>query len=244
MTSRSNATVLALAVLFGACTPKDEDAVRTDETTASLSPAPDKSMAPGRPVAPPAQEIDLAVLGHDRGSAAAPVRVVEFSDYGCGYCRKFHQETWPVLAADFVDAGKVEWKFLPFVSGMFKNSSYATLAAECVLEQDDALFEAMHDQIWNLQGEWKNSDDPAPVLRGWAKGVGADMASFDSCLAQDRRGNRVRAGTALARQLGVRGTPTFFVVGYPPIPGALPTDLFEMVLDSAYAAATASGAPR
>jgi protein-disulfide isomerase len=195
-------------------------------------------------VAPPTQEIDIAVLGHDRGSATSPVRVVEFSDYGCGYCRKFHEETWPVLVADFVDAGKVEWKFLPFVSGMFKNSTEATAAAECVLEQGDDLFEAMHDRLWNLQSEWKGSGDPAPILRAWARDVGADAARFDSCISEDRRGNRVRAATALARQLGVRGTPTFFVVGYPPLQGALPTETFQQVLNMVYDEAVKSGGDR
>ena len=241
MSLRMNAAAIAVAVVFGACVPEaDEPTVRTDETTADLltSSAQSGEVSPGRPLAPPGQEIDIAVLGHDRGSITSPLRVVEFSDYGCGYCRKFHQETWPVLAAEFVDVGKVEWKFLPFVSGMFKNSLPATLAAECVLEQDDDVFEAMHNRIWDLQKDWKNAADPAPILRGWAQELGADMAGFDSCISEDRRGNRVRASTALAQQLGVRGTPTFFVVGYPPIPGALPTETFQMLLNRAYAEVT------
>ena len=68
----------------------------------------------------------------------APVRMVEMSDYGCGYCRKFHVETWPVLKRNSWTPAKVEWKFLPFVTGMFKNSPQATRAAECALEQGGA----------------------------------------------------------------------------------------------------------
>jgi protein-disulfide isomerase len=242
-----NAAALAIAVLFGACAREDDEAVtRTDETAADLlsSAAEARALSPGRPVAPPSQEIDVTLLGHDRGSLAAPVRVVEFSDYGCGYCRKFHGETWPVLAADFVDAGKVEWKFLPFVTGMFKNSKEATTAAECVMEQDDGLFESMNDRIWSLQSEWKNSADPAPILRAWAGELGADMARYDSCMTEDRRGNRVRAATALAQQLGVRGTPTFFIVGYPPLQGALPLETFQQVLNMVYQNATQVGGDR
>lgn len=247
MSSSMTTAALALAVLFGACTPNDDAAAtRTDETTADLlaAAAEAKALSPGRPVAPPSQQMDVALLGHDRGSPASPVRIVEFSDYGCGYCRKFHEETWPVLAADFVDAGKVEWKFLPFVTGMFKNSKEATTAAECVLEQGGDLFEVMNDRIWNLQGEWKNSADPAPILREFAVESGADMARFDSCMTEDRRGNRVRASTALAQQLGIRGTPTFFVVGYPPLQGALPLETFQQVLEMVYQEATKGGNDR
>ena len=240
-------TYLLIAVMVAsACAPAEEQAVRTDQTSADLLTAnPSQApLPPGRPVRTQDQAIDVALLGHDRGIPTAPVRVVEFSDYGCGYCRKFHEETWPVLTAGFVDAGKVEWKFLPFVSGMFKNSPAATLAAECVLEQGDELFEAMHHMVWNRQKDWKNSDEPESVLRGFATEVGADVARFDSCLTEDRRGNRVRAATELARQLGVRGTPTFFIVGYPPLQGALPTETFEQVLAMAYAEATKGGDDR
>jgi protein-disulfide isomerase len=221
---------------------------RTDETSQELlsSARPDEAgpaseVPPG--IAAPRQQanIDIAALGFDRGSHEAPVRVIEMSDYGCGYCRKFHEETWPVLREQFVDAGKIEWKFLPFVSGMFKNSSYATRAAECAMEQGPDVFEAMNARIWNDQKEWKGSGDPAPTLRSYAGDVGADLGRYDSCLAEGRRDQRVSAATSLAHQVGVRGTPTFFVVGYPPLQGALPTEAFQQVLTMVYADATGAG---
>ena len=49
---------------------------------------------------------------------------------------------------------------------------------------------------------------------------------------------RVAAATSLANQLGVRGTPTFFVVGYPPLQGALPTETFVNMLNLVYEDAT------
>jgi len=219
-------------------------APRTDTTSEELlSSVPsgesaEASEVPAGIATPKQAELDIAVLGFDRGSHDAPVRVIEMSDYGCGYCRKFHEETWPVLREQFVDAGKIEWKFLPFVSGMFKNSSYATRAAECVMEQGREVFEAMNTRIWNGQKEWKGSADPAPTLRSFAGDVGADLGRYDSCLAEGRRDQRVSAATSLAHQVGVRGTPTFFVVGYPPLQGALPTEAFQQVLTMVYADAT------
>lgn len=234
------ASVLAAAtVALAACTEAPaSNGERTDETSQSLLAAQQsESVAP----AGQAQSLDIAVLGYDRGSDSAPVRVVEMSDYGCGYCRKFHDETWPVLREEFVDAGKVEWKFLPYVTGMFKNSSRATLAAECALEQGDANFESMNPGIWGAQREWKGSDDPDAVLRDVAVQAGIDMERYDTCIAENRRGDRVAAATELARQVGVRGTPTFFVVGYPPLQGALPLETFRQVLTMVYADATKAG---
>jgi protein-disulfide isomerase len=207
----------------------------------------DDRAEPGRPASaapPPKTALDIASLGFDRGAPDAPIRIVEMSDYGCGYCRKFHEETWPVLRTEFVDAGKVQWKFLPFVSGMFKNSGGVTRAAECVLEQGDELFEAMNHLIWTGQREWKPSGAPGAILRGYAGEVGADLDSYDACLAEDRRGERVTQATELAHQVGVRGTPTFFVLGYAPLQGALPIEAFRQVLERVYADATGGGGDR
>jgi protein-disulfide isomerase len=67
------------------------------------------------------------------------------------------------------------------------------------------------------------------------------MGQFASCVSEDRRQERIAAATALTRQVGVRGTPTFFVIGYPPLQGALPTEQFQQVLSMVYADATKGG---
>jgi protein-disulfide isomerase len=244
----SLARSLALCWLVAACgdAPPSEEP-RADATAETRITARDaaETSAPQATTSPRRRaDLDIAALGFNSGSNDAPVRVIEMSDYGCGYCRRFHEETWPALRAEFVDSGKIQWKLLPFVSGMFKNSTAATRAAECVLEQGDELFEAMNHRIWTDQKEWKGSTDPDRILRGLAGEVGGDLGRYDSCLAEDRRGERVSEATALARQLGVRGTPTFFVVGYPPLQGALPTDAFRQVLEMVYADATGGGSGR
>ena len=66
-------------------------------------------------------------------------------------------------------------------------------------------------------------------------------AILDACLADDRRIDRIAAATALAQRAGVRGTPTFFIMGYPPLQGALPTESFVQVLTQVYADATQVG---
>jgi len=220
--------------------PSGEGTNATTESLLSSNPSRDNS-APPAGIAAPGQQVDIDTLGFDMGDADSPVRVVEMSDYGCGYCRQFHMETFPVLKEQFIDAGKVEWKFLPFDNGMFKNSPHALRAGECALEQSPVVFQAMNERIWDGQREWKGSSDAAPILSGWAEEVGADMAQYASCVNEDRRQERIAAATALTRQVGVRGTPTFFVIGYPPLQGALPTEQFQQVLTMIYADATKGG---
>ena len=238
--------VVAGLLLVAACggeAPSSEGA--TTETTRSLltQPPSDGMSTPlvGVPSADPdAPEIPIEELGFNRGSVEAPVKVLEMSDYGCGYCRKFHLETFPTLEEEFLETGMVEWKFAPFVTGMFGNSLAVTEAAECTLEQDEEAFLALNERLWRDQAEWKGGADPAAIVRAWVEALEADvdMARFDSCLAEDRRLARIAAQTGLSRQLGVRGTPTFFVLGYPPLQGALPTELFQEILHLVHADVT------
>jgi protein-disulfide isomerase len=232
--------VLLGAVVLAGCGGGSEEG-RTDATSLDLLASVGEGSADRGQTSPRAPTIEVALLGYNHGERTAPVRVLEMSDYGCSWCRKFHQETWPTIREKFVETGKVEWKFLPFVVGMFKNSSSALRAAECSLEQGSELFHGVSDRLWTDQGEWKASAQPDPLLRGWVEAAGADMARFDSCLGENRRGPRIEASNALARQLGVRGTPTFFIIGYQPIQGALPAEEFENILNLVYADATQRG---
>jgi protein-disulfide isomerase len=182
----------------------------------------------------PVLDVPIEELGFNRGSSDAPIRIIEMSDYGCGYCRQFHLETFPSLREEFIESGIVEWKFVPYVTGMFENSLPALRAAECTLEQSAELFERINDRLWHEQGAWKSSRDAAGLVRSWADAAGADMEVFDDCHARGRPAARITAGAALARELGVRGTPTFIVVGYGPLQGALPLDTFRRILLSVH----------
>jgi protein-disulfide isomerase len=231
-----------------ACSPGERATPDTSDVTRALlaQPAGDGRSTPlaqGPEAGAERPSIPLSEVGLNRGSPEAPVKVLELSDYGCGYCRQFHEETFPSLLEEFIDTGMVEWKFVPFVTGMFDNSPAATEAAECALAQGTEAFEALNDRIWTDQADWKRSGEPAPMLRGWAAEAGLEMAAFDACLAGDERMDRVLASTGLARELGVRGTPTFVVLGYSPLQGALPLDVFRRVLQAVHAEATAPGGP-
>lgn len=181
-----------------------------------------------------APRVQVSAVGINRGSVDAPVKVVEMSDYGCGYCRQFHEETFPSLLDEFIDTEMVEWKFVPYITGMFGNSLPATEAAECTFAQSPDEFERLNERLWDEQRTWKGADDPGAVIRPWVAELNVDMEAFDSCLASDERLERIASSTTLARQLGVRGTPTFVVIGYAPLQGALPLDTFRQLLTAVH----------
>jgi protein-disulfide isomerase len=235
---------LFVALALGTLGCGSDDApepARTDATTRSLiegsasgqgpATAFDSLPSSGRLIRPD----EIMALGYNRGDPEAPLKVIELGDFGCGFCRRFHEESFGTLRTQFIDTGMIEWKFLPFVTGMFPNSPAVTEAAECVLEQSSTFYEALGGMLWERQAEWKESGEPEALVRSWAEGTGVDVARFDTCLAEDRRLPRVEAAGAFARQLGVRGTPTFWIVGYGPLQGSLPLTAFQGIFATLHA---------
>ena len=186
---------------------------------------------------------NIETLGFDAGAESAPVRVIEFSDFGCAFCRQFHLETYPTIEEEYIATGKVEWKYVPIVIGRFGPSAeLAAEAGECAGEQ--GRFAAVRDRIFQLQREWQQSPDPLSILRAIATEARLDVGRWDQCVLEGWRVDRVRAGTQLGFQAGVEGTPTFFIVGFAAVPGAIPIDVFREVLDSALVQSQGQGPGR
>jgi len=177
-----------------------------------------------------ARPLDINQMGYNRGDPEAPVRVMEISDFGCGYCRRFHEETFPTLKEIYVDAGLVQWKFLPFVLGMFPNGLEAAIAGECGGEQGQ--FFAMQDRLFADQSGWKGSPDPFPFFAQIAEEEGLDVARYNQCVEGGWQEGALRNNIRLGQEIGVRGTPTFLIDGVP-ISGALPLETFRDIMDLA-----------
>jgi len=184
------------------------------------------------PAGAPPEEVTIAMLGVDFGAPDAPVQMIEFFDYGCGYCRAFHQDTRGQLHEEYVDPGEVLWKSMPFILGTWPESVPVTLAAECARDQGRDYFEAISDLLFEHQSDWKAASAPEEVAEGYAQEVGLDMPRYRTCFENDEFLWRVHGHNGVAKGLGVRGTPTFFVVGFGTIPGALPLETFREVIDT------------
>lgn len=206
------------------------------------TPLPPVALEAGEAPAPPAEQVRAALEqvlapgapGFDRGAGRAPVTVVEFADFGCQYCALFATAAYPQIAAEFVATGKVRWKYVPFVLGMFPNGDGAARAAECAAEQGKTAFGRMHDLLYARRPEWSGAADPAGSFRAYAVAALLDEARFARCYGSEATGARLRASNELADQLGVRATPTFFVDGAR-VEGALPLEQFRAVLRDALA---------
>lgn len=248
--------LLAVLLMMGAAgcasdeTDRDADAGGrlTTSGAGQLLSAGTSPFEPGNPLAalsraapngPPPNEVTVDMLGVDFGEEEAPIRMVEFYDYGCGYCRVFHQDTRGPLHAEYVDPGSIFWKSIPFITGNWASSMPMSLAAECARDQGRSYFVSISDIIFERQGDWKSASDPEALAEAFAEEAGLDMTRYRSCLEDDEFLWRVQAQTNLAGELGIRGTPTFIVVGVGPINGALPLETFRQVFDTILSEAAA-----
>lgn len=174
--------------------------------------------------------ISLAGIGHDIGRAQSRVFIVEFADFGCGYCARFNEETYPKIDSAYIKAGIVRWKTIPFVTGMFRNSQEVAEASECAAAQGSFL--QMHDLLYTKRKEWMASADIRSLVAKYATQLNLDRAAFARCSMNPEIKRRIMRHTAIAQQLGIRGTPTFYVNGRV-VPGAIPFDLFSQVITAA-----------
>ena len=187
---------------------------------------------------PGAHEIPLHDLGFQYGSPEAPISVVEFSDYGCGYCRRFQVETFPTLLSDFIESGRVKWRYVTYLSGAFPMSLPAAMVAECAGEQ--GLFAPVSRLIYERQSLWRRAAAPVVAIAALATEAGADEGEIEACVSERRPMARLRAGIAAGRRLGARGTPYFLVEGVP-ASGAQPLEWWVRIF-TAIEAETGSGA--
>jgi protein-disulfide isomerase len=162
--------------------------------------------------------VDLDQVGYDEGDVAeAPVRIIEFSDFGCVFCARFHEESYGALHDEFVAAGDVAWKYVPITVGGFPNGFEAALAAECVGEQEGgARFPRIRDRLYETRLTWLEAtpEGAESHFRELAQEAGAEMGAFDACLEGEEARDRIETSNLVAAQVGVQGTPTFLIQDY------------------------------
>ena len=205
-------------------------AVQAGETVAAAEPN-----APQAPaVAPTPATIVMDNVAAEMGDAAAPVTIVEYTDYQCPYCAQHAAETFPTLLTEMIDTGRVRYVVKDFpLDSIHPEARAASVAARCAGEQD--AYWGMHDALFARQAEW--SGQPAmlnDIFTGMAAELALDGDAFVACLVDGRFDAAVQANQDEGFALGVDGTPAFFIDGFP-ISGAQPFDLFEYAVGLAEA---------
>ncbi len=164
-----------------------------------------------------------------KGSADAPVTIVEFSDFECPFCGKYVRETYSKIVSEYIDTGKVKYVFRDFPLDFHLNAQKASEAAECAGEQ--GKYWEMHDVLFENQDALD-----VETLKMYAVSLGLDTEEFNTCLDSGAMADEVKADMADGQKYGVSGTPAFFINGKM-ISGAQPFEVFKAEIDAALVAA-------
>jgi protein-disulfide isomerase len=114
------------------------------------------------------------------------------------------------IIEEFAEPGTVRFVYRHFpVLG--PASVQAGEATECAAEQD--LFWPYHDGLYVFSSQVGQSAFAIDGLELVANGIGADMASWTTCMQSDRNLARVRQDIAAGEELGVNSTPTIYING-------------------------------
>lgn len=168
-----------------------------------------------------------------KGVPDAPITIVEYSDYECPFCLRYFQQTLPLIQ-QYIDSGQVRYIFKDFpLNSIHPHAQKAHEAARCARELggDDAYW-MMHDLLFTNQQIWAGQPLPQheQVLKDLASTAGLPQAEFDSCLDSGRYYDAVNAEVNEGVQLGIRGTPSFFINGQPLV-GAQPFSVFQQAIE-------------
>lgn len=164
--------------------------------------------------------VEVAATGPSRGPADAPVTIIEFSDYQCPYCQRAEPVVEEVLER-YPEQVRLVYRHFP-LDNIHPEARDAAHAAVCAEAQD--RFWPFHDLLF--AGETFDRE----ALLGYAEELELDVAAFESCLEAPETKQRVEQDLAAGREVGVTGTPAFFVNGLP-LRGARPVGDFVEVIE-------------
>ena len=167
-----------------------------------------------------------------QGSSGAPITILEWGDYQCTFCYRFHESSLKVIQKEYIETGMVNLVFKDFPL----NGPDSVLAAEATYcANDQGRYWLYHDELYtNWAGErtgWITDNS----LNMFAESVDLDIEKFNSCLNDHKYRQKVLDLEQFGRNIGIDATPSFFVFNDEKIikiTGNQPLDVFRKVIDA------------
>jgi protein-disulfide isomerase len=190
-----------------------------------------QAKVPAAPEQP--QRVKLNLDGFQMlGSKDAPLTVVEFTDYQCPFCQRFHVTTFPELKKNYIDTGKLRFYSRDLPLDFHANAMRAAQAARCAGEQG---------KFWQLRDVMGANPDKLDMdhIVAFATDVKLDIPTFRACVDGNKYKESVQSDVMEAMKIGASGTPAFIVGKSTPdgvdgemMVGALPFQMFDEKLKS------------
>lgn len=233
--------VVAVAAFFAGSyfSTLDSDVVTKSELESAISRLEAKlENTQVQPPSPPTQPVRISADDDPvRGDPNAPISIIEFSDFQCPFCARFHVQTLPSLLEEYIDTGKVKLVYRDFpIQSIHPNALPAAVAAECANEQ--GKYWEYHDALFEKQSSWARQDSNSAILTftQYAQDIDLEMEQFNSCLSTGKYLQEVQKDLNDGRDYDITGTPGFFIgndeIGFVKLNGAQPFDSFKRIIDA------------
>lgn len=207
-------TALAMAAtLLGGVTLARADGITSDQAQQildelkaihkSLDARPVAAPQPAAP-APIDDKVSMAFPpgGFSVGKENAPLVLVEYTDYQCPFCQRYHNDSFAQIKANFIDTGKIRYISRDFPLPMHENARRSATAARCAAEQGK-FWELRHAMI--VHADQLQADK----LGGYAQSASMDVPKFQACVDSDKFRAAIDKDIAEGTAAGVNGTPSF-----------------------------------
>ena len=173
---------------------------------------------------------------HIRGNIDAPVKIVEFSDMECPFCKKFHQTMLQVME-EYEKTNKVAWIYRHFpIEQLHSKAKKSAEASECAgeLGGNNAFWKYL-DKYFEITPS--NNQIDLAELPKIAESIGLNKTQFENCLNSGKYSEKIEAQIQDAENSGARGTPYSIVIDKNnkkyPINGAYPYEDVRQIIESA-----------
>jgi len=143
--------------------------------------------------------------GRTRGSENATVVLLAFTEFQCPYCRRFHEDKFPMIDQEYIQSGKVRFVVRDHLLAGHKDAGPAAVAARCA--ESKGLYFEMMDALFT------DRDLSHDALVSRAVGIGLNRQEFLACIDKAIPSQVVASDKELATKLNVRGIPNF-LIGY------------------------------
>ena len=142
------------------------------------------------------------------GNQNAEISIVEFGDYQCTFCYKFHQNTLNIIQSDYIDSGKINYVYRDFPL----NGSDSILAAEATYcANDQGEYWKYHNLLFeNWAGEntgWITMNS----LTQFAMDLNLDITEFKNCLTTHKYYQKIIDNENYAKKISINATPSFLI---------------------------------
>ena len=142
------------------------------------------------------------------GDSNAPITILEWGDYQCTFCYRFHENTLDIINDDFIKTGKVKLVFKDFPL----NGPDSLLAAEAsYCAEDQEKYWQYHDELYKNWGGERTGWITRESLDRFAVTVDLELVQFNTCLDEHKYQNRVTAHHEFGKEIGIDATPSFLV---------------------------------